>query len=98
MAFVLVQHLDPKHQSVLPELLSRRTNIPVNEARDGMAVEPDHVYVMPPNTDMTISDRVLGLRPRTSVRGHHMPIDHFFHSLAEDQCAQTEPGADKRVA
>ncbi len=54
MAFVLVQHLDPKHESVLTELLSRRTNIQVNEVKDGMAVEPDRVYVMPPNTDMTI--------------------------------------------
>ena len=85
MAFILVQHLDPKHESVLTELLSRRTNIPVNEVKDGMAVEPDHVYVMPPNTDMTILDGVLGLKPRTEVRGHHMPVDHFFHSLAEDQ-------------
>jgi two-component system CheB/CheR fusion protein len=85
MAFVLVQHLDPKHESVLTGLLSRRTNIPVNEVKNGMAVERDHVYVMPPNTDMTISDGVLGLRPRTEVRGHHMPVDHFFHSLAEDQ-------------
>ena len=85
MAFVLVQHLDPKHESMLTGLLSRRTNIPVNEVKDGMAVEPDRIYVMPPNTDMTISDGVLGLKPRTEVRGHHMPIDHFFHSLAEDQ-------------
>lgn len=85
MAFVLVQHLDPKHESMLTGLLSRRTNIPVIEAKDGMAVEPDRVYVIPPNTDMTISDGVLGLKPRTEVRGHHMPVDHFFHSLAEDQ-------------
>ena len=85
MAFVLVQHLDPKHESMLTGLLSRRTNIPVIEAKDGMAVEPDRVYVIPPNTDMTISDGVLGLKPRTEVRGHHMPVHHFFHSLAEDQ-------------
>jgi two-component system CheB/CheR fusion protein len=85
MAFVLVQHLDPKHESVLTGLLSRRTNIPVKEVKDGIAVEPDHVYVMPPNTDMTISEGILSLKPRTEVRGHHMPVDHFFHSLAEDQ-------------
>ena len=59
--------------------------MPVNEVKDGMAVEPDHVYVIPPNTDMTISGGILTLEPRTEVRGHHMPIDHFFHSLAEDQ-------------
>ena len=85
MAFVLVQHLDPKHESMLTELLSQRTKMPVNEAKDGMAVEPDHVYIIPPNRDMTISRGVLGLGLRTEVRGHHMPIDHFFHSLAEDQ-------------
>jgi two-component system CheB/CheR fusion protein len=50
-----------------------------------MAVEPDHIYVIPPNTDMAISDGVLGLKPRTEARGHHMPVDHFFYSLAEDQ-------------
>jgi two-component system CheB/CheR fusion protein len=57
MAFVLVQHLDPKHESMLTGLLSRRTNIPVNEVKDGMAVEPDRVYVIPPDADMTISER-----------------------------------------
>ena len=85
MAFVLVQHLDPKHKSMLTQLLSLRTKMPVNEARHGVAVEPDHVYIIPPNMDMTISRGVLGLGPRTEVRGHHMPIDQFFHSLAEDQ-------------
>ncbi|RPJ05750.1 MAG: hypothetical protein EHM36_07870, partial [Deltaproteobacteria bacterium] len=85
MAFVLVQHLDPKHESMLTQLLSRRTKMPVNEAKDGMAVEPDHIYIIPPNRDMTISRGVLGLVLRTEVRGHHMPIDHFFQSLAEDQ-------------
>ena len=85
MGFVLVQHLDPKHESMLTELLSRRTNIPVNEVKDGMAVEPDHIYIMPPDADMTISGGTLILRPRTEIRGHHMPIDHFFQSLAEDQ-------------
>ena len=85
MAFVLVQHLDPKHESLLPEILSRRTTIPVNQAKDGMAVEPDQIYVMPPNTDMTISGGILILKPRTEAHGHHVPIDHFFYSLAEDQ-------------
>src|SRR5512147_2101569 len=61
MAFVLVQHLDPKHESMLTQLLSQRTKMPVSEAKDGMAVEPDRVYIIPPNRDMTISRRVLGL-------------------------------------
>ena len=65
MAFVLVQHLDPKHESMLTQILSQRTKMPVNEVKDGMAVEPDHVYVIPPNTDMTISGGILTLRPRT---------------------------------
>jgi two-component system CheB/CheR fusion protein len=85
MAFVLVQHLDPKHESMLTQILSQRTKMPVYEVKDGMAAEPDHVYIIPPNTDMTISGGVLALAPRTQVRGHHMPVDHFFHSLAEDQ-------------
>ena len=85
MAFVLVQHLDPKRESMLTQILSQRTKMPVNEVKDGMAVEPDHVYVIPPNTDMTISGGILTLEPRPEVRGHHMPVDHFFHSLAEDQ-------------
>lgn len=58
MSFVFVQHLDPKHESRMTELLSRRTNIPVSEVTDGMVVEPDHIYIMPPNTDMTISHGV----------------------------------------
>ncbi len=85
MAFVLIQHLDPKHASMLTDVLSRRTKIPIDEVKDGMVVEPDHIYVMPSNTDMAISGGVLTLRPRTEVRGLHMPIDHFFRSLAEDR-------------
>jgi two-component system, chemotaxis family, CheB/CheR fusion protein len=85
MAFVLVQHLDPKHESMLTQILSQRTKMPVGEVKDGMAVEPDHVYVIPPNTDMTITEGALALQPRAGVRGHHMPVDHFFQSLAEDQ-------------
>ena len=85
MAFVLVQHLDPRHESMLTQILSQRTKMPVNEVNDGLAVEPDHVYILPPNKNMTISGGILDLRPRTEVRGQHMPVDHFFRSLAEDQ-------------
>ncbi|MGE5646303.1 MAG: chemotaxis protein CheB [Acidobacteriota bacterium] len=84
MAFVLVQHLDPKHESLLPELLSKSSPMPILQVRDGMKVEPDHVYVIPPNTDMVVSDYTLKLLPRSAVRGQHMPIDHFFRSLAAD--------------
>jgi two-component system CheB/CheR fusion protein len=55
LGFVLVQHLDPTHESILAELLSRVTSIPVSEVTDGTLVQPDHVYVIPPNTNMTIA-------------------------------------------
>lgn len=86
MAFVLVQHLDPKHASILPELMTKETKMPVSEIKNGMAVEPNHVYVMPPNVYIAILHGVLNLMPRTeTARGIHMPIDYFFRSLAEDQ-------------
>src|SRR5881409_72890 len=84
MAFVLVQHLDPKYPSILSEILSRTTRMPVVEVKNGMSVELGHVYVMPPNTRMTIVAGVLNLTPRSDDPGPHMPIDHFLRSLAED--------------
>ena len=84
MAFVLVQHLDPKYPSFLSEILSRTTRMPVVEVKNGMSVEIGHVYVMPPNTRMTIVAGVLNLTPRSDDPGPHMPIDHFLRSLAED--------------
>lgn len=84
MAFVLVQHLDPKHPSILTDILSRTTAMPVVEVTQAMRVEPGHVYVMPPNTRMTIVGGLLNLAPRSDDRGLHMPIDHFLRSLAED--------------
>ena len=78
MAFVLVQHLDPKHESALPEILGRTTKLPVEEVTDGTVVQPNHVYVIPANTSMMIDDGALQLRARTTVRGQHMPIDNFF--------------------
>src|SRR2546428_117556 len=84
MAFVLVQHLDPKYPSILSEILSRTTRMPVVEVKHGTRAEPGHVYVMPPNTSMTIAEGVLNLAPRSDDRGPHMPIDRFLRSLAED--------------
>src|SRR6266852_6666460 len=75
MAFVLVQHLDPKHHSLLTELLSKKTAMCVTEVTDGMKVERDHVYVIPPNATMSISNHTLQLLPREESRGLHMPID-----------------------
>jgi two-component system, chemotaxis family, CheB/CheR fusion protein len=85
LALVLVQHLDPTHASILPELLSRVTPMPVQHVQDGTAVQPSHLYVVPPNVTMTIVGGVLRLAPRLEVSGPHMPIDHFFRSLAADQ-------------
>src|SRR5216684_1917833 len=76
MAFVLVQHLDPKHESQLPEVLSRTTAMPVVAVTDRLRVEPDHVYVIPPNADMTIGGGGgFALTPRAKV-DHYRPIDH----------------------
>ncbi len=85
MAYVLVQHLDPSHESALTELLAKATEMPVRQVTDATPVEPNHVHVIPPNVDMTISQGILQLTPRTETRGHHMPIDRFLRSLAEDQ-------------
>ncbi|MHB8881633.1 MAG: chemotaxis protein CheB [Thermodesulfovibrionales bacterium] len=84
MAFVLVQHLAASHESMLTELLSKATSMPVKEVRDGMEVELNNVYVIPPNTEMAILHGVLHLLPREDRRGLHMPVDSFLQSLAED--------------
>ncbi|MGH9500721.1 MAG: chemotaxis protein CheB [Terriglobales bacterium] len=85
MAFVLVQHLDPTHSSDLREILTRVTRIPVQQVADGVAVRPDNIYVIPPNTSMAMKNGVLRLAARVLSRGQHMPIDHFLRSLAEDR-------------
>ncbi|MEX2207781.1 MAG: chemotaxis protein CheB [Myxococcota bacterium] len=87
MAFVLLQHLDPTHESALVGLLARFTRMPIVEATQGLAVERDHVYVIPPNATLTIAGRALQLGPRSTERVPHLPIDHFLQSLAEDQKA-----------
>ncbi|MDR3403713.1 MAG: chemotaxis protein CheB [Chthoniobacter sp.] len=83
LAFALVQHLDPTRESHLSDILSRSTGMPVVEAKDGVVLEPDHVYVIPPNASMSVSDGTLTLAAREEGRGGHLPIDHFFESLAE---------------
>jgi two-component system CheB/CheR fusion protein len=85
MSFVLVQHLDPKHHSILTELLARKTAMSVTEVSEGLHVEPNHVYVIPPNASMSISDHTLHLGPREESRGLHMSVDHFMRSLAEQE-------------
>ena len=85
LAFVLVQHLAPDHNSLLAELIGRSTSMPVLEATHGMRVKARHVYVIPPNTTLTIADGVLQVCKPAPPREHRWPINTFFTSLAEDQ-------------
>ena len=82
LAFALVQHLDPNRESHLSEILGRGTEMPVLEVRHGMHLEPDRVYVIPPNASMSVSDGTLELAARAKGRERHLPVDHFFESLA----------------
>ena len=84
MAFVIIQHLDPTHKGIMVELLQRATAMPVAQVKDRMKVEPDHVYVIPPNKDLSILRGVLHLLPPVAPRGLRLPIDFFFRSLADD--------------
>ncbi|MEP0919537.1 ATP-binding protein [Leptolyngbya sp. DQ-M1] len=84
MAFVLIQHLAPDAKSLLSEILNRVTEMPVNEVQDGMTIEPNQVFVIPPNTKMTMEDGTLRLTAREKVYGKYMPGDAFFASLAAD--------------
>ena len=86
MAFVLVQHLAPDRASLLPELLARHTRMPVLQGQAETLVAPDHVYIIPPDTTLTVSDGRLHLvSPPVEARGQRTPIDQFFRSLAADQ-------------
>lgn len=85
MAFVLIQHLDPTHQSLTGELLARHTEMPVVEATDEQQIEPDHVYVIPPNRYLAMSGDKIRLSEPLERRGMRVPVDFFFRSLAEDR-------------
>ncbi|HEX2769084.1 MAG TPA: chemotaxis protein CheB, partial [Geobacteraceae bacterium] len=84
MAFVIVQHLDPTHKGIMPEILQRATGMEVFQVRDRMRVKPNCVYVIPPNKDMSILHGVLHLFEPTAPRGLRLPIDFFLRSLAQD--------------
>ena len=88
MAFMLIQHLDPKRHSILPELLSKATRIPVLEAMNAMKIESNRIYVMPSNVDISITDGHFGLTPRVIDHKQHLPIDIFMRSLAEVRKSQ----------
>ena len=85
MAFILVAHLDPTHASIMPELLQKSTKMKVLQVKDGMKVQPDSVYVIPPNRDLGILNGTLQLIDPLEAPGHRMPIDYFLRTLAEDQ-------------
>src|SRR5215469_15252591 len=83
LAYVIVQHLDPDHQSRLAALLKRNARIPVVEISNRMAIETDHIYVIPANASLAIVNGLLSLSPPVGERGQRTPIDGFFASLAE---------------
>jgi len=85
LAFVFIPHLDPTRESHMVELLASHTAMTVVQAKDGMPIKADHVYVIPPDEYITISDEVLHLTAPSERRGRRIPIDFFFHSLAEDR-------------
>ncbi|CAN5451046.1 chemotaxis protein CheB [soil metagenome] len=85
IAYVIIQHLDPTHTGMLPDLLQLATTMPVVQAGNRMRVHPDCVYVIPPNKDMSILHGVLYLLEPVAPRGLRLPIDFFLRSLAEDR-------------
>ncbi len=85
MAFVVIQHLDPTRKGMLVELLQRCTEMKVMQVKDRMRIEPNHVYIIPPNKDMSILHGVLHLLNPSAPRGLRLPIDFFFRALAEDR-------------
>jgi two-component system CheB/CheR fusion protein len=88
LAFVLVAHLAPDHVSLLPELIGKKSPMPVVQATDGVRVAPNHVYVIPPNKEMTIFNGTLQLLELSKPRGSNLPIDIFLRSLAQDQATR----------
>ena len=89
LAYVVVQHLDPRHESILAELLSEATSMDVSEVKGDARVEANRIYVIPPSQDIVFSEGMLRLVPRSKTGGAHMPIDAFLQSLAEAQGSQS---------
>jgi len=82
MAFIVVQHMDPTHKTLLPGILQTFTDMPVHEAQQNLAIEPDTIYVIPPNKELSIAGQRLKLAPPTEPRGMRLPINVLFSSLA----------------
>lgn len=85
VAYVLVQHLDPTHRSLLSEILAKTTSLPVTEIEQNTQVAANCIYVIPPNCDLAVEQGVLKLTPREKSGGAARGIDHFLKSLAADQ-------------
>ena len=85
MAFVIIQHLDPTHKGILPELIQRKTKMPVLQASERLKVKPNHVYVIPPNKSLSILNGTLHIFAPLETRGLRLPIDIFLRSLAVDR-------------
>ena len=85
MAFVVIQHLSPKHKSILGEILKKDTDMPIKEIQDGMELEPNTIYFNPPDRDVSIYQGEFHLLEPSEARHARMPIDFLFRSLAQDQ-------------
>ena len=85
MAYIVVQHLDPTQKALLAELLQRTTEMQVREAEHEMRVEPDCIYVIPPNSELSVVHGILNLETPAAPRGQRLPINVLFSSLARDQ-------------
>lgn len=85
MAFVIIQHLSPKHKSIMASLVDKHTKMTVSEIEDGMKIEPNHIYLNPPGKNVAIFNRSLHLMEPIKSSAINMPIDFFFRSLAQDQ-------------
>ena len=85
MAFVLVPHLDPTHVSLMPELIQKKTDMPVHQVKDGTRVMPNTVYIVPPNHELAILNGTFQLMEPSKIAHPRMPIDYFFRSLAQDR-------------
>ena len=89
IAYVIIQHLDPNHKGMLPELLQRTTDMPVTQVTDLMYLRPNKIYIILPNKDMSILHGVLQLLQPKLTHGLHLPIDNFLGALAVDQRNQS---------
>ena len=84
MAFILVQHLDPTHESMMVDLLAGHTSMAVRQAADGMLIEREHLYVIPPGTYLSVGHGALHLSEPQARHGARLPFDFLLHSLAEE--------------